>query len=150
MCRVAGPHIETQGYPALLWDPRAEGPPGGTVHSLLQASVVNVVIVVVGSQLIRAVGAIDLAVVCIAGRLKAWRVRGVIRGGTTRVQSNGTKSWPIFGKKPARSLPPRACERPKQIRYSGSFNPLTLYGLGEMAYGAGGPLRDPLDLTLNQ
>ena len=48
---------------------------------MLRTLVVNVVIVVVGSQLIRAVGAVDLAVACISGRLKAWHVRGVIRGG---------------------------------------------------------------------
>jgi hypothetical protein len=48
---------------------------------LSPASVVNVVYVVEGSELIGASEGDDLAVACISGRLKAWHVRGVIRGG---------------------------------------------------------------------
>jgi ketosteroid isomerase-like protein len=43
-------------------------------------SVVNVVYVVEGSELIGASEGDDLAVVCVSGRLKARHVRGVIRG----------------------------------------------------------------------
>jgi hypothetical protein len=79
---VASPRIQTQAFPALLRDSHSGGTTrGGAVRSLPQASVVNVVFVVVDSQLISAAEAIHLAVACISGRLKAWHVRGVIRGG---------------------------------------------------------------------
>ena len=51
-------------------------------------SVVNVVYVVEGSELIGASEGDDLAVVCVSGRLKARHVRGVIRGGHP-----GTSKW---------------------------------------------------------